>query len=487
MTFADAMNKEVSGKLTENGAFAYNSISNPLIELFAQIGALRTRSEEEIEKKFLSAYHYNPILTTKMLFYAGNIRGGLGERRTFRICLRALANYDPMVVAANVENIGRYNRFDSLFCLIGTRAEEVIWYFIKNKLEDDMFLAIHKKPVSLLAKWMPSEKASSKKTKEIYHTALKRLNLTPRAYRKKISYLRKYIDVTERKMSAKKWNEINYPQVPSLAMKNYHAAFYKHDKERFGDYLVEVSKGEKKINASTLFPYNLTRDYVTHEKPKDPVIEEQWKALPNYVKGDNNIIVMADVSGSMCGTPMETSIGLAIYFAERNTGAYKDVFMTFSSEPRFMKIRPMDSLYSKVNAVLHGEVGYSTNLKAAFDKILDVAVSNGILSKDMPQAIVVISDMEIDKYMRGYGMDFIETVKEEYAEYGYKLPKLILWNVEARHDTYLTQSEDVIMVSGQSVSVFNNFIGALNGETAMEVMLRTLEDPMYDAVVTEFC
>ena len=59
---------------------------------------------------------------------------------------------------------------------------------------------------------------------------------------------------------------------------------------------------------------------------------------------------MADVSGSMCGRPLATSIGLAIYFAERNIGAYHNLFMTFSSDPDIVILKG-ETLYQKIHNV----------------------------------------------------------------------------------------------------------------------------------------
>lgn len=488
MNFAEAMKRQSTLKLTENGAIAYDSIGDSIIELFSQIGALRPRTEEEIRNKFLSAYRQNPVLATKMLFYAGNIRGGLGERRTFRICLRALAQHNSQVVIDNIHNIAYYNRFDSLFELIDTGAEKAMWSYIKQTLNDDFKKACSNMPVSLLAKWMPSEKAHSVNTLNIYYRALSALGMSPRKYRKTISYLRKYIDVTECKMSAKNWDEIDYSAVPSHAMKNYNGAFAEHDPEGFAEYVMDVNKGNKKINSSALFPYDLVKNYMPWSpETSNLVAEEQWRALPNYIEGEHNIVVMADVSGSMAGRPMDTSIGLAIYFAERNKGPYANMYMTFTDNPHFISINPNSSLQCKVAQVRHADVGYNTNLEAAFDTILNMAVANGVSSKDMPEALVVISDMEIDDYMRGRGMDFVDEMKYRFWDYGYAMPKLILWNVEARNDTYLTQSEDVVLVSGQSPAVFKSFINSLNGATREEVMLETLNDPMYDRVDTSSC
>jgi hypothetical protein len=315
---------------------------------------------------------------------------------------------------------------------------------------------------------------------------MKGLGVTPRQYRKMLSALRAYLHVVERSMSKREWEQISYAAVPSYAMKNYRKAFDKHDPIRFGNYKTSLVKGEAKVNASTLYPYDLAGHYTNKHGKMDTIIEEQWKALPNYVSGENNFIIMADVSGSMSwngGRPMATSVGLATYFAQRNQGTYKNLYMTFTSEPHFVHLRDNCSLADACRQVMSTDVGYSTNLSAAFDHILAHAVQNRIHPIDMPKALVVVSDMEIDQYMRpGYKWDFVQTQKAKFATYGYQLPKLVMWNVEARKDTFLTQSEDVIFVSGQSVSSFKNLCQSLSGKTAWDFMLDVLNDKMYDCV-----
>ena len=491
MNFANVMKKEAQTKLTENGAVAYNTLNNGLLDLFAVIGALRPQSESEIEQKFARAFNEDKLLATKMLFYAGNIRGGLGERRTFRVCLKWLAQNYPEIVIKNMANIPLFNRWDSLFILENTPAERAMWEFIKIQLMSDIRAMKKNHPVSLLAKWLPSENTSSKRTVRLARKAMSALNLTPRNYRKTLSALRKYIKVVERDMSANQWGDINYEGVPSYAMKNYQNAFAKHDAIRFSNYIASLNKGEAKINASTLFPYDLVREYVNEvwtgglyyrNGKLDSVVEAQWKALPNYIEGENNYVVMADVSDSMNGRPLMTSIGLAIYFAERNKGDYHNIYMTFTNEPHFINIKEGATLLENVKTVANTDVGYNTNLEAAFDYILSNAIYNNVSNEDMPKALIVISDMEIDRYMSGCGLGFVDTMKEKFNVAGYEMPKIILWNVEARQDTYLSQNPDVIYVSGSSPSVFKSFIGALNGETAYDVMLKTLNDKMYDCV-----
>lgn len=504
MNFATAMYREGTHKTTENGAFAYDSAAQgALLDLFAQIGALRTRTERDIELKFAAAFKEDKLLATKMLFYCGDIReGGLGERRTFRICLRWLAENHPEIVVKNIQLIPHFNRWDSLFVLVGTECESIMWELIAETLLADYKAmkasnATKHVPVSLLAKWMPSENTSSAKTRALATKAICALKLTPRTYRKMLSALRKHINVTERLMSAGEWGLIDYAKVPSYAMHNYGSAFAKHDHERFDAYLKSVSKGEAKINAGVLYPYDLVEKYMTTgwscsgryygdcylQTQENPVVEAQWKALPNYINEGLNIVAMADVSGSMHGRPMASSIGLAIYLAQHNVGAYHNQYMTFTSEPHFINLREGCSLLEAAQKTASAGVGYSTNLMKGMQEILRVAIANRVPKNEMPKALLVLSDMEIDSYFRPNArFDFMDTLEAKFRAAGYDCPRLILWNINARNDTFLSNREDVVLVSGQSASTFKNLVRALNGMTAYEYMVSILNDKAYSKV-----
>ena len=502
MNFANAMYREGSTKLTENGAYAYNSTAQgAILDMFSQIGALRSRSEQDIIQKFAAAYREDALLATKLMFYGGDIReGGTGERRTFRICLRWLAENHSNVVIKNLELIPYFNRFDSLFVLVGTKCESAMWEFVNKTLIADVRAMKASKrekyvPITLLAKWMPSENASSHETRNMAHKAMKALSINPRSYRRMLSALRKHIDVVERRMAAGEWSLIDYSKVPSYAMKNYGSAFAKHDYERFNAYIKSVEKGEVKINASTLFPYDLVEKYMNSgyygvragdcmmATESNSVVEAQWKALPNYITKPMNAVVMADVSGSMRGRPMATSIGLAIYFAQHNKGHYHNQYMTFTSSPKFVNIQEGASLYDCVKQVASAGVGYSTNLEAGFRAILDTAMYYRVPKNQMPEALIVISDMEINSYMRpGRHWDFVDVWRAKFEAAGYNCPKIIMWNVEARKDTFLSQSEDVLFISGQSAAAFKHLCNNLNGITAYDLMLQVLNGPAYAKV-----
>jgi hypothetical protein len=313
-----------------------------------------------------------------------------------------------------------------------------------------------------------------------------------------LSALRKHINVTERMMSAGEWGKIDYAKVPSYAMHNYGSAFAKHDHERFDAYLKSVSKGETKINSSVLYPYDLVEEYLSPRgygvqtvragdcrvaAKEDAVVEAQWKALPNYINEGLNIVAMADVSGSMSGRPMASSIGLAIYLAQHNVGAYRNQYMTFTDNPHFINLREDCSLLEAVQKTASAGVGYSTNLMKGMQEILRVAITNRVPKNEMPKALLVLSDMEIDHYFRPNArFDFMDTLEVKFREAGYECPKLILWNIKARNDTFLSNREDVVLVSGQSASTFKNLVRALNGMTAYEYMVSILNGKAYEKI-----
>lgn len=476
MSFMDDLAIETSVTLTENGGRALSATGDKLLNLFAVLGALRTRPTDVIDK-FDAAFRENADLATKMAFYGRDVRGGLGERAVGRLMLRELALLYPEVVVANFKNIVKFGRYDDLFVFFDTSVETDMIEFVKKELVFDKRQMDKYGNVSLLAKWMPSINASSEHTKALAHRFVKAFNTTPREYRKTLSALRKYIDVTEVKMSANKWTDIDYKAVPSNAMSNYGNAFARHDYDGFNRYMDAVKSGDVKINAATLYPYNVIETMYGNRD----VAEAQWKALPNYVDGDNNFLIMADVSGSMTGRPMHTSVGLAIYFAERNHGAFANKFMTFTDIPQIVEVTG-GTLYEKYCSVTN-HVGYSTNLEAAFDAILSTAVRIKCPQADLPKALVIISDMEIDAW-HGGSLTFTEEMRKRFADAGYEMPKLVYWNVDSRKDTFLASKNDpnAILVSGQSASTFKSLIKGID-LSAFEIMVETLNDPRYDCVV----
>lgn len=485
--FVNALRNEDNFTFTENGATALKSTYSSLVDLFGSIGAFRSRTDNEIIDAFSKAFAEDKLLATKMAFYARDIRGGLGERRVFRIILGFLAKVYPEIAKKNLKHIPTFGRFDDLYEFVGTEVESTMWDIIREQWETDVQNMKENKSVSLLSKWLKSVNTSSKESSRLGKLTADKLGLSEKEYRKTLSALRKYLDVVEVKMSGNEWTSINYPAVPSRAMTIYRDAFKKHDEEGFSAYIDKVSKGEEKINASTLFPYDILEKmaggHFNLRVNYDKVLEEQWKALPNYIEGENNVLIMADTSGSMSGRPMATSVGLAMYFAERNHGVFKDVFMTFSSRPSFVQLKG-STVYERIRCI--PSIVENTNLQAAFELILRTAINNNLTAEDMPKSLVVISDMEFDSATGYYSSDrwtFYESMRKMYADKGYEIPNVIFWNVDSRHDVFQATSDykGVQLASGQSPSVFKSILKNI-GKTPYEAMVDVLNDPRYDCI-----
>lgn len=490
--FVNALRKEDNFTRTENNAVALKSTYSSLVDLFGQIGAMRKRHDSDIESAFSKAFAEDKLLATKMAFYARNIRGGLGERRIFKVILKFLAKVYPEIAKKNIQYIPLFGRYDDLYEFVGTEVETAMWSLIKGQWELDIMSMKNGLPTSLLSKWLKSVNTSSIESKRLGRLTAEKLGLSEKQYRQTLSKLRKYLDVVEVKMSSNQWTDINYSGVPSRAMNIYRNAFKKHDEKGFNSYIEKVSKGEEKINASTLFPYDIlekmglnngwSSNYLSVNN-YDKVLEEQWKALPNYIEGENNVLIMADTSGSMHGRPMATSVGLAIYFAERNHGVFKDVFMTFSSRPSFVQLKG-NTLYERIKCI--PAIVENTNLQAAFELILKTAIQNNLTTDDMPKSLVVISDMQFDSATGNYynsDWTFYESMRQMYNDTGYEMPNIIFWNVDSRSDTFQVTSDykGVQLASGQSTSVFKSILKNI-GKTPYEAMIDTLNDPMYDCI-----
>ena len=483
MNFSEVMREESKWTKTENGADAKNTTDSALLDMFATIGSMRTRSEDEIIQKFELAFQEDPLGAMRCLFYARDIRGnGLGERRVFRVILPYIANKHLKELANNICLIPEYGRFDDFYSLIGTEAEEIVWELIKEQLTEDQKSMIENKPCSLLAKWLKKADASSPNTRKLGIYTAKKLGMSVYEYKRLCVKLRKYIDVVEQRMSAREWDTINYPAVPSRAMMNYRKAFARHDEERFNEYLNKVQSGEQKINSATLYPYDIV-EKILYQHEDSKVLEAQWDNLPNYVDGEVNAVVMADVSGSMSGRPMATSIGLAMYFAERNKGAYHNLFMTFSGNPQFVELKG-NTITEKIRFISRANWQMNTDLEKALLRILDVAIQNHCSQEEMPKSLIIISDMEIDEADdQKHRENFYDYVSRVYEEHGYKIPNVVFWNVDSRHDVFLADKnrKGVQLVSGQSASTFKNLIGCVD-KTPVEMMYSVLNSERYQAV-----
>ncbi len=479
---------------TENGAAAYSSAAaGSLLDLFSLAGSLRSRIHD-ISSMFASALCEERLLAVKLAFYTRDVRGGLGERDAGRMMFHTLANLFPEVMKKNLALIPEYGRYDDLVSLLDTRVKEDVLAILKEQLEKDIKAMKKGQPVSLLAKWLPSVNTSSLKTRKKARMIASSFGLSEKEYRKMLSALRSYMNVTEVRLSAKDYELIRYEAVPSYAMMRYRNAFAKHDTERFVKYMNDVSEGRKVIHSDTLYPYDLVSKYCSDLradlfdcgwsgiKDEDEIIEAQWQALPEYLSLEENTLVMVDISGSMYGRPMATSTGLGIYFAERMKGAFHNRIMLFAEHPVFIELKG-STLRDKLIQILGQDIGYSTDLEAAFSLVLDTAVRNHMKNEDLPQRIVVISDGEINALRESTDWLFMDEMKRRFERAGYRMPDLVLWNVESRQNTFhaLSDTENVQMCSGQSISVFKTLTDCLH-MTPYEYMIHVLNSPRYECI-----
>lgn len=499
MSFMNAMQNEMlenfNHSVTENGAGGYRTTGKSLLDINFAVASLRSASENEVIERFKRAFFDDKILAMKWLFFARDIRGGLGERRLFRTAMSFVADYEPATVEKVIHLIPEYGRFDDMWALLDDeKLRPVVMEYVKKQLDSDIKNCNDNKPVSLLAKWLPSCNASSASSKKYSKIIRQYLDMTESAYRKTLSWLRKYIDVVEVKMSAKQWGDIKYEAVPSRANLIYNDAFLRNDEERRREFLAQLEKGEVKINAGTLFPHDIVHKYCNGGyrglKAYDATIEGLWKSLPDLVDGCGNTIVVADGSGSMTvpvggtsTTALEVANALAIYFAERSSGEFKDKYITFSSRPQFVDFSRGQSLRDKISIALgHSEIS-NTNIEAVFDLILSTAVRNNMCQEDIPANILIISDMEFDCATTGrIGANLFKTIEAKYRNYGYKLPRLVFWNVNSRTNTIPVRENDmgVALVSGFSVNICKM---VMSGKTdPFECLLETLNSERYQLV-----
>ena len=506
MGFIDSIKNELNDekKLTENGAVGYRTTGKNLLDLNFSVASLRRVSEIDIIDKFIHAYFDDKIAATKWLFYARDVREGLGERRLFRVVMEEFAQQELEAAKELVKFVPEYGRWDDLWCLFDTELKQSIIDMIRYQLSLDDTNMKEKRSISLLYKWLPSENASSAETKRLAKIIRTGLGMTSRNYRKMLSNRRNYLDVVECKMSAKQWEEINYETVPSRANLIYNNAFLRNDEERRREYLGKLEKGEVKINAGTLFPHDIVHKYRDGSWNKvDATLEGLWKSLPDTVKGCGNTIVVADGSGSMtCNvggntrvTALDVANSLAIYFAEHSSGEFKDKYITFSERPQLVDFSSAKNLREKLMiAHKHNEVA-NTNIEAVFDLILSTAIKNHMSQEEIPANILIVSDMEFDScattnatsksgwysYNRPTATLF-DTIEQKYRDAGYKLPRLVFWNVNSRTGTIPVKQNDlgVALVSGFSVNIVNMVMS--NKTDPYECLLDVLNSERYQPI-----
>ena len=476
MEFLDALRQE--DMVTENGMATNSTSLNACVDLFFNIGAMRGQDKQRLIATFSKAFNEDPKRAMKLLFWARDVRGGAGERQVFKDILVYLAETHDLVLRPNLHLITEYGRWDDLLALSGTYLEKEAFTLISDALINEN---------GLCAKWMPRKGAVAEKLRKF-------TGMSPKQYRKSLVGL---TSVVETKMCAKDWNSIDFGKLPSVASARYQKAFGKNAYESYSAYIASLVKGEAKINAGAVYPYDIITSL---ERGNATVANEQWKALPNYLEGANDMILpVVDVSGSMSSpaggsktvTCMNVAISLGLYISERNEGPFKDAFITFSSKPQLQVLS--GSLNDRYTQMSDSDWGMSTDLEATFKLILDQATKHKLTQDKMPNKVLILSDMEFNSATGGGGWrneggkwnpTAQQMIEAMYADAGYKVPQIVYWNIQSRNGgvPVAFDAKGTALVSGFSPAIMTSLLGG-DIESPQQIMDKTILSERYAPIV----
>lgn len=473
-TFVNAVKNQTAR--TTNGMKARKSTANSVTDLFYKIGASRGKN---VIPDFTAAYVQDKELAGRVALWARDIRGGAGERKIFRDILEYACDHDPAYAERLLKRVPELGRWDDIFVTKGD-LRQIAFAMVRDALEAKNGLA---------AKWMPRKGKEAAELRSF-------LGMSPKQYRKTLVSLTK---VVEQDMCAKNWDEINFNHVPSLASSRYKKAFSRHT-EKYKEWAAalvstdpEVKKTVK-VNAGAVYPYDVLKGLISpyshgYDKSNLDHILAQWEAMPNFV-GDASILPIVDVSGSMTcqagghqssskTTCLEVAVSLGLYLADKNKGKFKDTFLTFSSTPELLNLN--GNILQKIDQMVKSKWEMSTNLHAALNKILSVAKNGNVPQEEMPQTLLILSDMQFNSCAR-FDDSAIQMIARKYEEAGYKMPNIVFWNLNAHENVPVKFDErGVALVSGFSPTIVKSVLAAdLEDFTPEAIMLKTLMSDRYD-------
>jgi hypothetical protein len=472
---------------TENGAVSLNSTGNPCLDLFFKL--VRDINDEQLHSLIDASWAQNPRDTMLILMNTRDCRGGKGEYDLFVNSLAYVEKNWPEWVNINIDIIpefGRYLDLVKLWFKVSEPTKKNIMEFLVSTLKDDLEKSSKgETTISLLAKWIPSEKRHWDTNREFTKACCKKLfNLETqpksshhKQFRKDyLVPLRKHLHIVETALCDKNYSNIKYSHVPGVAMKRYKKAFKSRDGDRFYDYMTKVEDGEEKINATQVFPHDLVKEYLNNRNmAPDPVIEEQWKVIQKEVNDTGifkNSIVVCDVSGSMeeggspkGPKPIEVAIALGILGRNNNR------ILTFSEHPQLIELEE-GSLHSLVKQVSKIPWGYNTN----FENVMKLLHN----MKDNIEKIFVFSDMQFDEAFKSYETHF-EAWKQMYRKAEKAMPKIVFWNLRGNTNDFPVSSNEnnVLMLSGYSPSLLKSI---MQGEeiTPLGTLMKIIHVPRYE-------
>lgn len=450
-TFVSAVKNQEARTRTANGMLARKSTASACVDLFYKIGASRGK---DITKDFVAAYVENKEVALRIAQWARDARGGSGEREIFRQILKYLDKHDPEAATSLLRKVPEIGRWDDIFVVEKTKP------FAFTMLGD----ALREKN-GLAAKWTPRKGELAVEIRNFF-------GMSPKFYRKSLVEMTK---VVETQMCAKEWETINFSHVPSVASARYKKAFFKNATEAYTAYVAALVKGtdpKVKVNAGAVFPYDVLKGVIgayrqNFNATQLALVEKQWEAMENFI-GDANVLPLVDVSGSMScpagghasqskTTCMDVAISLGLYMADKNKGKFKDTFLTFSGEPELLHLK--GNIVQKCQQMSTSNWGMNTDLVKAMKKILDTAVKGGVPQEEMPEMLLIMSDMQFDACAR-FDDSAMKSIERQFTAAGYEIPKIVFWNLNASDNVPVKyDTRGVALVSGFSPAIMTAVLG----------------------------
>ncbi len=474
-TFVNAVvNQEAR---TTNGMKARKSTASACVDLFYKIGASRGK---DITKDFVAAYVENKEVALRIAQWVRDVRGGSGERQIFRDILAYLEKHDAAAAKALLRKIPEIGRWDDIFVFKTDALKAEAYTMLGDALRERNGLA---------AKWTPRQGKTAVEIRNFF-------GMSPKFYRKSLVELTK---VVETQMCEKNWDDINFSHVPSLAHSRYKKAFYRNT-EKYKEYVASLVKGDNpkvKVNAGAVYPYDVLKGLIggynlNYNKTETDVLQKQWESMENFI-GDANILPLVDVSGSMScpaggrvsksgTTCLDVAVSLGLYCADKNTGKFKDTFLTFSGSPQLMHLK--GNIVQKIQQMVTSNWGMNTNIIAAFEKILSVAKSGKVPQEEMPDVLLIMSDMQFDQ-CAGYDDSAMQSIERKFTAAGYEVPKVVFWNLNAFDNVPVKHDKrGAALVSGFSPSIMVSVLGGdADNFTPEAIMMKAIMKDRYDIVV----
>ena len=472
-TFVNAVKNQEAR--TENGMRARKSTANACVDLFFKIGASRGK---DITKDFVAAMAENEELAIRIALWARDARGGSGERELFRQILKYLDKHNPDLAVRLLPKIPELGRWDDIFVFEDKKVKWEAFNMLGNALREKNGLA---------AKWTPRKGKLAAEIRQFF-------GMSPKFYRKSLVEL---TNVVETAMCAKDWDNINFSHVPSVAAARYKKAFYRNATEAYTAYVASLVKGDNpkvKVNAGAVFPYDVLKGVIgayrnNYNKTELDLLQKQWESLENFV-GDANVLPLVDVSGSMtcraggatsasATTCLDVAVSLGLYLADKNKGKFKDTFLTFSGSPELLHLK--GNIVQKVQQMVSSNWGMNTDLVKAMDKILKTAKEGGVPQSEMPEMLLILSDMQFDHCAR-FDDSAMQMIARKFEAAGYEMPKIVFWNLNAKDNVPAKyDSTGVALISGFSPAIMVSVLGGdVEQFTPEAIMLKAIMQPRYN-------